>query len=366
MRSSYMEVDLDSFNFNISQIKKYIGDNVDIMPVVKANCYGTHINYRMDILNNFNIVAVAISEEAEQLRNLGYRNEIFCLNQPNITDIEKIVENNITIGLSSTEFLKEIANRKESITVHLEIETGMGRTGIKVENLEDFINEINKLNNVKVEGIYTHFSVADTDREYTETQIDKFNTALEIVEKKIGKLKYIHTAASNGILNFKDSYFNLVRPGLIMYGYESFKGVIDKIELKPVAKLVSTINFIKNVKKGESISYGRKFIANKEMNVATVPIGYADGIRREYFQKGYVVINNKKAKIIGAICMDSFMVDITDISNVHVGNKVYIWDNQIITLDEISKALNTINYEILSTISDRVPRKFIKKGELYV
>ena len=356
MRASYMEVDLDAFRANINEIQKYVGSGVTLMPVVKANCYGTYINSRKDILNEFQIVAVAMAEEGAELRKNGYQNEIFCLNQPDITDLEQIVENNITIGLSSKEFLKD-----ENIRVHLEIETGMGRTGIRVEELEDFIDEIREAKNIMVEGIYTHFSVADTDREYTESQIEKFKKAVRIAENKLGKLKYVHCSASNGILNFKDSNFNLVRPGLIMYGYESFEGAKKKINLTPVAKLVSTINFLKNVRAGESISYGRRFIADKDMVVATVPIGYADGIRREYRESGYVVIHGKKAKIIGTICMDSFMVDVTDILNVKVGSKVYIWDNEAITLDEIADQLGTINYEILCTISNRVPRIFVKR-----
>lgn len=363
MRASYMEVDLDSFESNITEIQEYVGNKITLMPVVKANCYGTYINYRKDILNKFKIVAVAISEEGAKLRKIGYKNEILCLNQPYITDFDEIVENNITIGLSSKVFLEEILKRKEKITVHLEIETGMGRTGIALEDLEEFLNLIKTAENITVEGIYTHFSVADTDEEFTKSQIEKFEKAVKIVESKLGKLKYVHTSASNGILNFKVDVCNLVRPGLIMYGYESFKGASKKINIKPVAKLVAKIDFIKTVKKGESISYGRKYIADKDILVATVPLGYADGIRREYYKEGYVVINGKKAKILGTICMDSFMVDITDIENVNIGTKVYIWDNKIITLDDIAEKLDTINYEIISTISNRVPRKFLKEEE---
>lgn len=353
-----MEIDLNAFESNVNEIQKYVGNKITLMPVVKANCYGTYINYRKDILNRFKIVAVAIAEEGKNLRQIGYKNEILCLNQPDITDYMTILENNITIGLSSIEFLRKILKKKRRIKVHLEIETGMGRTGISIEKLESFIDEIKKTENIIVEGAYTHFSVADTDKDYTRMQIKKFEQAVQIIEKKIGKLKYIHCSASNGILNFKESYFNLVRPGIILYGYESYNGAGKKINLKPVAKLVSTINFLKDVNKGESISYGRRFIAEKNTKVATVPIGYADGIRREYYHNGYVVINARKAKIIGTICMDSFMVDVSNIPGVEVGSKVYIWDNEIITLDKIANSLGTINYEIMSTISNRVPRIF--------
>ena len=150
----------------------------------------------------------------------------------------------------------------------------------------------------------------------------------------------------------------MVRPGIIIYGYESFKGAKEKIDVKPICKLKTKIDFIKEIDKNESVSYSRKFKANKKMKVATIAIGYADGLRRN-LTDGYVVVNNKKAKIIGTICMDSCMIDITDIEDVKIGTDVYIWDNKLITLDEVALKSNTINYEIMSTISYRVPRTFI-------
>lgn len=359
MRASYMEIDLTAFQHNIEQIKKYAGNDIKLIPVIKANAYGTYINKRIDCINNFDIVAVAIAEEGKTLRELGYKNEILILNQPDILDLDCIIENKLTVGLSNMEFLEEVTRRNLKIKVHLEIETGMGRTGVALEQLDEYISKVLLYKNIKVNGIYTHFSVADVDEVYTNSQIEKFKIAIEKVEEYFGKLQYIHSSASNGILNFQSAKFNAVRPGLIMYGYEPFEGAYRKLDLKPVAKLKSRINFIKNIKKGESISYGRKFIADKDITVATVPLGYADGIRRALTGKGEVVVRDKKAKIIGTICMDSFMIDVTDITNVNVGDEVCIWDNEIITLDEVAKKCDTINYEILSTISERVPRKFI-------
>ena len=359
MRASCMEIDLSAFKYNIKQIKKYVGKDVILMPVIKANAYGTYVNEQIDYINEFDIVAVAIAEEGKQLRNLGYKNEILILNQPDILDLDCILENELTVGLSNEEFLNEIIKRNVYIKVHLEIETGMGRTGIGLEKLEEYVSKVHEYKNIIVDGIYTHFCVADEDENYTNCQIEKFKQAINILEKKFGKLKYIHSAASNGILNFENANFNTVRPGIIMYGYESFVGVYKKLSLKPIAKLKSKINFIKVLKQGESVRYGRRFVADKDMIVATVPLGYADGIRRELSNKGEVVINKQKAQIIGAICMDSFMIDITHIPNVEVGTDIYIWDNEIVTLEEVATKCNTINYEILSTISSRVPRKFI-------
>lgn len=186
-----------------------------------------------------------------------------------------------------------------------------------------------------------------------------FNKSIIKAEKLLGNLKYKHAAASNGILNLKNSHFNMIRPGIILYGYESCENLYEKIDVKPITKLKCRINYIKEVEKGESISYGGTFITNKKTRVATIPIGYGDGIRRQLSNKGNVVINGKKAKILGTVCMDSMMVDISEIENVKVGDYVYIWDNKNITLEEIAKQCDTINYEILCNISSRVERKFL-------
>ena len=220
------------------------------------------------------------------------------------------------------------------------------------------ISIIKENSNIKVEGVYTHLSSADEDFEYTKQQLEKFDKAVEKVKDSFN-LKYVHTLASNGIINFKEYQHNLVRPGIIMYGYESGNGIKEKIDLKPVATLKSKITFIKEVEENTSISYGRRYITKRNSRIATVTIGYADGLRRVLSNVGEVVINNKKAPIVGSVCMDSFMVDVTDLENVNIGDDVYIWDNKNITLEDITKKCDTINYEILSTISKRVPRKFI-------
>jgi alanine racemase len=357
MRPTVLEIDKNQFIKNINMIKEFVG-NKELMPIIKANGYGTYVNKQLDLLNIFNIVGVALVQEAIDIRNIGYTKEIFVLNQPGIEEINDIIENNITIGLSSKEFLKEIIKDKRNIKVHLEIETGMNRTGIKLEDLSFFIKEIKKSNNIIVEGIYSHLSSADTDPEYTEKQYDIFKKAIEIVKENFDNIKYIHCEASNGLLNYNKDFTNLVRPGLIIYGYEPFVGSNKLLNVKPIAKLKTKITYLKELDKGESVGYSRRYTTSKKTKVATIPIGYADGLRKDLFQKGEVLINNKKAKIIGTICMDSCMVDVTNIENVKVGDTVYIWNNKEITLDDIADKCNTINYEIISTISNRVPRVF--------
>lgn len=360
MRTTIMEVDIDKFYNNIDLIQKYVG-NKKIMPIIKANGYGTYINKKLEVLNKFDIVGVAIVEEAIELRKLGYKKEIFALNQPYIEDIEDIIKYDITIGVGSVSFLDKILNIRHKIRVHLEIETGMNRTGMSLEELKCIVSKLKEKTNIVVDGVYTHLSSADCDMDYTNYQLNIFKKAISIVKNNFNDISYIHSCASNGLLNFNDSFSNLVRVGIIMYGYESFKGAREKINFEPICKLKTKVTFIKMVDKGQSISYSRKFIAKEKMRVATIPIGYADGFRRELFDIGEVVVNGKRAKIVGTICMDSCMIDVTGIEDVVIGSDVYIWDNEIITVDEIAQKCGTINYEVISTISYRVPRLFIGK-----
>lgn len=355
-RITTMEIDLNAFKHNIKQIKKYVG-NKTIMPVIKANAYGTYINKRLDVINEFDIVAVAITDEAIELRELGYQKDVFVLNQPYVFELDQIVANDIIIGLSCEKFLDELLMIDKKIRIHLEIETGMNRTGIKVEDLPKFINKIKTNSNIIVEGVYTHLSSADYDSEYTNQQLEIFQEAVKLVKENFD-IKYVHASASNGLLNYPEDFTNLVRPGYIMYGYESFEGVNKLIDLKPVCKLKSKITFIKDVDEGSSISYSRTYQASKNIKVATIPIGYADGLRRCLSNKGMVVINGKKLPIIGKVCMDGIMVDVTDLDKVEIGDDVYIWDNNLITLDDVANNCDTIGYEIISTISSRVPRIF--------
>ncbi len=357
MRPTVMEIDLNAFEYNIEQIQKYVGTGVKIMPVIKANGYGTYINKRLDILNKFDIVAVAIVEEVVYLRKIGYEKEIFVLNQPYESEIDDIIKYNITVGISSYEFAEKLANTRKDITVHVEIGTGMGRTGVHPYKIEKYLKSL--ADNIKVEGIYTHFSSADSDEEYTKAQLNSFKVAIDTAKKILGDIKYIHAAASNALLYFKEAHFNLVRPGIIIYGYPGDDKTYENIDIKPIAKLKSKITFLKEVNQGTSIGYGRSYITKRPITkVATIPIGYADGLRRDLSNNGEVLINGERVPIIGNVCMDSFMADVTDLDNVEVGDDVFIWDNENITLEEVAKKCNTINYEILSTISERVPRLF--------
>lgn len=226
MRSAIMEIDINAFKHNMKEIQNYVGNNVELMPVIKANAYGTYINLKLELIKPYNIVAVAIADEAINIRNIGFTGDILILNQPCVDDLNEIYEYDISVGLSDIEFLDQIILNKKSIKIHLELETGMGRTGIKIEDLENICIKIKNNPFIEVQGIYTHFSVADTDKSYTKMQIEKFDFGVNIAKKYFENIKYIHNSASNGILNFHDEKCNTVRPGIIMYGYESFERCI--------------------------------------------------------------------------------------------------------------------------------------------
>lgn len=311
-RPTVMEVNIDNFKHNIEQIRNKLKPDVTVMPIMKANAYGTYLNTRLDVVNEFEIIGLATVDEGVELRNLGYQKDIFILNQPSTSEIDKIIENNLIVGLSSKTFLEEVKKQNKEMRVHIEIETGMGRTGISFEEIPSFIEEIQKYKNIKIEGIYTHLSSPDMDNQYTKEQLETFQKAVENITLYVKDVKYIHAAASN----------------------------------------------LKTVKEGTSISYDRDFITKRESKIATIPIGYADGLRRGLSNNGQVVIRGQKVPIIGKICMDRFMADVTDLQEVEIGDEVWIWDNNQVTLDEIAYRMNTINYEIISTISSRVPRKF--------
>lgn len=352
-----LEINLDNLKFNVKQIQNKVGKGVKIMPVIKANGYGTHINQRLDVLNLFDIVAVANVDEAVYIRKLGYQKEIFVLNQPYESEIEKIIKYHIVVGISSYGFAEKLAQTGKDVIAHVEIGTGMGRTGVHPHKIEEYLKKL--ASNIKVEGIYTHFSSADIDEEYTKKQLQSFNIAVEKAKEVLREIKYVHAAASSALLNYPEAHFNLVRPGIILYGYPASDNTMEKIDLKPIAKLKAKITFLKTVKEGTSIGYSRSYITTKETKVATIPLGYADGFRRDFSNGWEVLIKNKKAPIIGKVCMDSFMVDVTEIDDVKVGEDVLIWDNEHITIEQLAERCNTINYEILCSIGERVPRKFI-------
>ena len=371
MRTTYLEVNLEAISHNIKEIQNKVGKDVTVMPVIKADGYGTGAIHFKEILekNAISIVGVAIAEEGILLRKAGFNCEIVILNQIPDNEIEAVVEYDLIPGitlLQTAEKLNEEAEKRGKIvSIHLEIDTGMGRNGVNQEEVEKLLEKIKTLKQIKVDGMYTHFSSADSDPAYTKSQIEKFNQAVETAKRLGINPRYLHTSASSGIAHFPEAYYNLVRPGLALLGYYPDKKAEEKLNLKPSTKLFSSITYVKEVPEGTSISYGRKYITQKEQTkIATVQMGYADGYRRQLSNKGYVLVQGKLAPVVGRVCMDSFMIDVSKIPEVKVGDTVTIWDNETIKLQEVADWCETIDYEILCGISKRVPRKYSKtEGE---
>jgi alanine racemase len=366
MRNSFLEVNLNNVSYNIQQIKKFVGDNVTVMPVIKANAYGLGAEKLKNILEKEKIskVAVAIVDEAIKLRKAKFNMDIIVLNELLEDETEQIVDYGLTAGVSVfkiAEKINEYSKKKGVITkIHIEIDTGMGRVGLKIQEVLSFVKNItSKLTNLEIEGIYTHLSSADSSTDFTKQQISKFETVRKQLVESGFKFKYYHISASGGILKYPEAHYNMVRPGIIIYGYLPNENMKDIIDLKPTTKLKSSIVFIKDVEKGEPISYGRTYITSKKTKVATIPIGYADGVGRSLSNKGNVIIHGKLAPIIGNICMDNFMVDITDIPDAKIGDEVILWDNDKIKIEDIADVCGTINYEILCGVQNRIPRKYI-------
>lgn len=364
-RQTKLLVNISAMLNNYKTIQKFQPDK-KILPVLKANGYGIGVDAVKVFVekSKTDVIGTAIVDEAIVLREeLNYKDEIIVLNQPAIEEIPDIVKHNITTGCCYIKYIKDLdkvaktSNKKAKI--HIEIESGMGRTGVQLHKLKEFIEEVMKLENIEAEGIYTHFAVSDTDLEYTSKQIEIFQKAVEYIKSKITTIKYVHCGNSAATIQIKNLPGNMIRPGIMLYGYMPDESLKGQIELQPSCILKSKISYIKEVEANTSISYGRTYITNSKSIIANVPIGYADGIKRELSNKGSVIIHNKKVPIVGRICMDSFMIDVTNIPDVNIGDDVYIWDNNQITVEDIAKKCNTINYEILSTISNRVVREII-------
>ena len=341
-RQTKLIVNISAMEENYKEIQR-LQPNKKILPVLKAGGYGIGLEGIEAFVKRLNIdtIGTAIVDEGIVLRDeLGFDGEIIVLNQPSMEEIQNIVEYNLTVGCCYIDFIKalnkqaKLLNKKAKI--HIEVETGMGRTGIQKEHLDELLKELENLENIEAQGIFTHFATSDVDLDYTKHQIEEFEKAIQKITKHIKNIKYIHCGNSSAVIQIKDLPGNMIRPGIMLYGYlpdESLKG---KVNLKPSCVLKS-----------------RKSV------IANVPIGYADGIRRSLSNNGYVIVDGMKAPIVGRVCMDSFMIDVTDVPNVKIGDEIFIWDNDKITLDEIAKQCGTINYEILSTISNRVVREIV-------
>lgn len=368
-------INLDDLRENIKSITKHVGENIKIMAVVKADAYGHGaINIAQELMReNTTDFAVATVDEGIMLRKNGITTPILVLGYTFENKIDAIIDYDLSQAISSYEQAVQISKsakeKNKNVKIHIEIDTGMTRLGFLYNSLAiDEIVKISQVENLDLIGMFTHFSKADEkDEDYTLMQIRKFNEIIEQLQAVNINIPLIHVSNSAGTINYKQSNFNMVRPGLSLYGlYPSEEVNKGAVCLKPILSLVSHIISIKAVEKDTPVSYGGTFVTNRKTVVAVVPVGYGDGYPRRLSSCGRVIIKGQYAPIIGRVCMDQFMVDITDIENVNIEDEVILIGKSYgleITVEEIAELVGTINYEIICQLGKRIPRVYYKNGK---
>ena len=371
---TWTEVNLDAIAQNVKNIKKLIGKKKELMAVVKGNAYGHDILEISSVVleNGATRLAVARLEEAIFLRKAGITVPILVLGLTLKPQAESLVSYDITPTVCEFEMIEKLSESAVQMNkmtkIHLKVDTGMGRIGIFPDDVLRFIKRIKTLKNVEIEGIFTHFSVADEkDKFYTEEQFRKFIEILTILEKEGIKIPIKHVGNSATLLDLPHMWLDMVRPGIAIYGLYPSKEVKKTINLIPAQQFKTKIVFIKELPRGESISYGRIYITKRRMRVASLPVGYADGYNRLLSNQGEVLVRGQRVPIIGRVCMDQCMIDVTNLTQVEIGDEVVLWGRQgeeMITVEEIAQKIRTINYEIVHLPDKkRVAKLFIKDGK---
>ena len=375
LRPAWAEVDLDKLAHNMREIRR-ITKSEKIIAVVKADAYGHGAVDVAPVLleNGANSLAVAMLSEAVELRRSGIECPIMILGFTPPELIDNLLKYNIEQTVFSYEFAKQLskmAQDENKITkIHIALDTGMGRIGFlpNDESVQE-VYKISKLPNIVIEGLFCHFSTADEkDKTYTNIQVKKFDAFYKKLGEKNVYINTRHIANSAAIIDLPEIHYEAVRPGIIIYGYYPSEEVNkEKLDLLPVMTLKTNVIHIKTLPPGEYVGYGRKYKTEKESVIATLPIGYADGYTRLLFEKAKVIIKGKFAPVIGKICMDQCMIDITDVHGVKVGDEVILIgedEKNKFNADIVGELIGTISYEIVCMIGKRVPRVYLKNGEV--
>lgn len=366
-------IDLDAIRDNFKMLAKKVGNGAKIMAVVKADGYGhgaVPVALMLEERNELWGFGVATIEEALELREAGIVKAILILGFTFPEDYERAIENNIIVtifGHQQAEALDQTAKRldKKAI-IHLAIDTGMNRIGFADNQAStNDIAKIYALPNVDVDGVFTHFARADeNDLKPTKKQLKRFEKFVEELKANSLTIPIMHSSNSAAILQHEDAHFDVVRAGICLYGLYPSKEMMDMgFKLSAAMSLTSHITHIKTVEAGEAISYGGTHVTQRTTTVATIPIGYADGYPRSLSNKGYVLINGHRARVLGRICMDQFMVDISDIPDVAVLDEVVLLgrsQNTTITMETLGDLSGRFNYEFACGIAKRVPRNYKK------
>lgn len=371
----YARIDLDALEHNIEGIKKCKSDDAMLMGVVKAGAYGHGADMVAHELEDmgFDWLAVATADEGIELRNSGIKTPILVLGYCDACQYPELIEWDITPTIYTYDMAKSLDQIAKSagktVNIHIKIDSGMSRIGFLVEEKTvETIQAIHAMEYLNIQGIFTHFACADTkDKTHVEQQITKFRWMIDQL-KRVGISPDIcHCSNSASIMELSTEHMNMVRAGIILYGlYPSDEVSMDVLDLKPVMSLYSHVVHLKEVEAGTTVGYGATYEAKKRTKIATIPVGYADGYPRSLSNKASVLIRGKRAPIIGRICMDQFMVDVTDIPEVAMGDVVTLIGcdgDDILSVEEISEMAGSFNYEFICDVSWRVPRVYYKDGK---
>ncbi|RPI05958.1 MAG: alanine racemase [Ignavibacteriae bacterium] len=368
-RPTRAEISFENLRNNYGIVKSFIKDDVKIMAMVKANAYG-HGLYEIssELLNQgVDYLGVAVLEEGVYLRECGITAPILVLGPINTDQIAEFIKNDIEITSSSTDKSAAIAavakEMRKKALVHLKVDTGMERIGVHWYHAERFIEKSYDFESMTIKGIFSHLAKSESDPGFTNQQLDRFDAILDSMEKKKLIPELVHMANSAGIMNFPASHYSMVRPGIMLYGYnpngyrpdQSFEGR----SLKPVMTLKSKVSFFKVVPANTGLSYNHTHVTKNQTRIVTLPLGYGDGYTRLLSNKGEVVIRGKKYPVVGTICMDQCMVDIGMEGEAYNGDDVLLFgdmDGCTIPLESLCDKIGTITYELLCGISSRVPR----------
>lgn len=373
----YAKIDLDAIAYNMEQMKNRIGEGAKLIAVIKTDGYGHGAVPIARMFEDTEYVwgyATASLEEAVLLRKAGAKKPVLVLGCVFPDQYEELVNYEVRCAVYTEEMAEGISETavrlgKEAY-LHIKVDTGMGRIGFPVsEDSVEIISQISRLPKIQTEGMFTHFAKADeTDKTYTIEQHRKFVWMKEALDKKGVSIRYVDCDNSAGIIDFPDLKHDLARAGISLYGmYPSDEVHKDALSLKPALELISHVSFVKEVAPGTSISYGGTFVAPKKMTIATIPVGYGDGYPRSLSNKGEVLIHGKRAKILGRVCMDQFMADVTDIPDVKFMDRVVLIGHdgeEFIPVEELSELSGRFNYEFVCCLGKRIPRVYVKDGKV--
>ena len=370
-------IDLDAIEYNIEKMKENLPEDTKLIVVAKADCYGHGALQTTSLLSLKEYVwgfAVATLDEAIVLRRGGITKPILVLGCIFPEQWIDALENNIRITVYTEELTKVLSDLAVKIGrkayVHVKLDTGMGRIGFTPgKEGADKIEEISKLPNIVMEGLYTHFSKADeVDKSYTMKQMEAYTWMKEELAGRGITFSYYHCCNSAGIIDLKGAGQNLSRAGISTYGmYPSEEVHKENVDLKPALELISHVAFVKWVDEGEMISYGGTYVTKRRTKIATIPVGYGDGYPRSLSNKGYMLIHGKKAPIIGRVCMDQCMVDVTEIEDVKFGDEVVLVGrdgDEYLSVETLSRLSDRFNYEFVCLMGKRIPREYIRRGEI--